>query len=64
MLHAYDEVYGPPKNRGHEWRRDKDGSIDIWGLEYEHHNGPVCVRCGYSFCHHCQTGPTEDCKGD
>lgn len=55
--------YELPENaRGHEWRRDDDGEVDIFGVEYGHHNGPICVKCGYGFCHHCADGPGEDCN--
>ena len=47
--------------RGHVWRKDPDGTVDIFGLEVGNHNGPICINCGYSFCHHCQQGPAEDC---
>lgn len=54
--------YQSPNNRGHVWKRnDYDRSIDIFGKSAGHHNGPVCVNCGYGFCHHCQTGPDHDC---
>jgi hypothetical protein len=46
--------------RRDHWRMDGD-KIDIFGMEYEHHNGPVCDSCGYSYCHHCESGLTEDC---
>ncbi len=37
----------------HEWKKDEDGNIDLWAMEYEHHNGPRCERCGESYCAHC-----------
>lgn len=37
----------------HDWERDKDGTIDLMASCYEYHNGPVCKRCGHSFCEHC-----------
>lgn len=48
--------------RGHIWKIDQDGSIDIFGVEYGNHNGPICVNCEYSFCHHCEIGPKVDCS--
>lgn len=49
------------ENRGHEWRRI-DGRLDIFGFERgDIHNGPVCVKCGYGFCHHCDKLPQKDC---
>jgi len=38
----------------HEWKRDIDGNIDEFAMEYAFHNGPVCKRCGYTFCMHCR----------
>lgn len=49
------------KDRGHVWKTDEDGDVDTFAMSYEFHNGPVCVRCGYSYCHHCDHGPKEDC---
>jgi hypothetical protein len=49
--------------RGHIWRLDEYGEIDLFGLDYDNHNGPICVVCEDSFCHHCQAGPDNDCPG-
>jgi len=54
--------------RGHVWKREDDypAEVDIFGHESPDgfHNGPVCVVCGYGFCHHCnRNGPTVDCPG-
>lgn len=38
----------------HDWRKDKDGNIDEFAMDYGFHNGPACKRCGYSFCMHCK----------
>lgn len=38
----------------HDWETDENGNIDEWAMSYEHHNGPACERCGYSFCMHCK----------
>lgn len=38
----------------HIWRKDENGEIDEWAMEYEYHQGPVCERCGDSFCIHCE----------
>jgi len=51
-----------PNNRGHIWKTEEDGDVDIFGLEAGNHNGPVCINCGYAFCHHCQDLPDEDCQ--
>ena len=37
----------------HDWYRNKDGSIDFFASEDDHHNGPLCRRCYYAFCEHC-----------
>ena len=37
----------------HDWEREEDGTIDDFAMEYEFHNGPMCKRCYYSFCVHC-----------
>lgn len=36
----------------HKWRM-KYGEIDRFAFESGFCNGPVCERCGYSFCVHC-----------
>jgi hypothetical protein len=41
------------RQKGHEWRRGEDGDIDHWVLDVDHHNGPGCRLCHYSFCEHC-----------
>lgn len=38
----------------HDWRRDEDGEIDTGAWDGDRHNGPICARCGYSFCIHCE----------
>jgi hypothetical protein len=38
---------------GHVLKREEDGSIDQWVLDYEHHNGPGCINCDQSWCSHC-----------
>lgn len=48
-------------DKGHRWKREDDGAIDIFGVEWGHHNGPICVNCGYGFCHHCQELPGISC---
>jgi hypothetical protein len=42
--------------KGHEWQIDEDtGMVDIFAFDVDGHNGPLCVKCGYAFCHHCKT---------
>lgn len=38
----------------HKWIRKENGEIDDFAMESGFHNGPVCERCGYSFCIHCE----------
>lgn len=45
----------------HYWKRLANGEIDDFGLESEHHNGPMCARCYYAYCEHCQDGPDQPC---
>lgn len=39
----------------HLWKKDGDfeDSIDHWAVSWGYCNGPVCERCGDSFCEHC-----------
>lgn len=43
----------------HAWKKNADGTIDTCASDYEHHNGPMCERCCYSYCEHCQDGPDK-----
>ena len=49
------------KRRGHVWKKDEDGYVEIFAYAEGHHNGPQCVKCGYGFCHHCREVPAHDC---
>jgi hypothetical protein len=52
-------------NRGHVWDTYTDGSSDVDMFAYnagDKHNGPVCVNCGYAYCHHCEDGPQKSCR--
>ena len=50
--------------RGHVWKLTDEGEIDILAYyPYDPHNGPLCIICGYGFCHHCQDEPDCDCTG-
>lgn len=46
----------------HVWKLDEDGEIDEFGYDGDRHNGPSCSRCGYGYCQHCQSGPSESCE--
>jgi hypothetical protein len=48
------EYYAYIEDRGHVLRREEDGEVDIFYLDYDCHNGPGCVRCHESWCHHCR----------
>ena len=48
LIHRHEEY---PE---HQWRRKENGEIDDFAMEIGYHNGPVCERCGYSFCEHCE----------
>jgi hypothetical protein len=50
--------------RGHVWQTGDDGELDIFAYgEGEYCNGPLCVKCGYGFCHHCHSdGAEHDCS--
>lgn len=48
LIHKHEEF---PE---HQWRRNEYGNIDEFAMGFGYHNGPVCERCGYSFCEHCE----------
>lgn len=44
----------------HQWKMEGD-SIDIFAADTGNYcNGPLCMRCGQGFCHHCEPGIYED----
>jgi hypothetical protein len=46
----------------HDWKKDSDGKIDELAMENGYHNGPVCKRCGHSYCVNCDPdGDSEPC---
>lgn len=49
--------------RGHVFATNEFGKIDMWASESgDFHNGPLCVICNESFCHHCSDAwKTELC---
>lgn len=50
-------------SRKHLFRKDRKGEIDTLAWDWEHCNGPVCVKCGHTFCEHCNPkGYDEDCQ--
>lgn len=52
---AEDVLHGLP-DQGHDWVREENGSIDIFYVDSNEHNGPGCIKCEFSFCHHCHQG--------
>lgn len=48
----------------HLWAKDEDGEIDEWAGEdrTSTHHGPVCERCGDSFCVGCEPNGYETHK--
>lgn len=46
----------------HLWRRMRNGEVDIFGLDVDYHNGPICVACGEAFCHHCEDVDSLECE--
>ena len=53
-------IYTKTEYKEHDWIRDKDGSIDTFAMSVGFCNGPVCKRCHYSFCEHCNSHGYED----
>lgn len=46
----------------HDWRLHWTGEIDFFAFDEGMHNGPECMRCRESFCHHCYPEKMdEDC---
>jgi len=37
----------------HKWVKYENGNIDMFAFDMDFHNGPVCERCGYSYCVNC-----------
>lgn len=44
----------------HDWYRTDDGKIDNSVFDIDDHSGPVCKRCGYSFCIFCKPNGWND----
>jgi hypothetical protein len=54
-VHGYLDMtyYEELEAAGHVLRRDEDGRVDNFVMEYGFHNGPGCVNCHDSWCEHC-----------
>lgn len=48
------DYYKRLEDAGHVLKRDKNGDVDEWVLEYDIHNGPGCINCDESWCRHCE----------
>lgn len=48
----------------HDWERDKNGEIDDFAFGVGYCNGPMCKRCFYSFCEHCEDDYEKALKED
>lgn len=48
LIHRHGEY------KSHKWYRNKYGEIDMCAFNYDFHNGPICEKCGYGFCVHCE----------
>lgn len=44
----------------HTWKLDEYGNIDDFAYDNDTHNGPSCVKCNYSGCHHCEPEMYDD----
>ena len=38
----------------HDWYRNEDGTINGSAMDCDTHSGPMCKRCGDSFCVFCE----------
>lgn len=56
------EWYQLLKDHGHVLHCERDGEIDIFRYDDGYHNGPECVNCDDSWCHHCQDA-VKPCRG-
>lgn len=49
----------------HTWILDSEGQIDVFVLDYEFHNGPVCTVCSDAFCIWCHINWKDlECPGE
>jgi hypothetical protein len=49
---------------GHVLKLEDDGRVDIFVCDCDYHNGPGCIKCDESWCHHCGHISNERCKGE
>lgn len=66
ICHNSGEWLRVMRERGHTPVLDDDGSLDIFIMDYDIHNGPGCSVCGWSTCWHCNSSPItvvpRECK--
>ena len=46
----------------HDWYRNEDGTINGSAMDCDTHSGPMCKRCGDSFCVFCEPDGFETHK--
>ena len=59
------ELFELMRSTEHEWVPSNDKDFDNFEVSVEdidYHNGPGCLRCGYSFCMHCVEVGWEEFK--
>lgn len=52
------------ENKKHRWELDSKGSVNEFAFSEGYHNGPMCAKCGKSFCLYCSGSSKamhEDC---
>ena len=57
-------TYPYKTDKGHVWATYEDDPNEVDIFAYTRgtiHNGPVCINCGYGFCHHCKDVPAQEC---
>ena len=51
---GYEESLNPKNwHPTHDMVLDEDGLVNVWKVDWGHHNGPECKRCGL-WCYHCE----------
>lgn len=51
---SHQKYYDYLQSLGHVLKLDENGNVDAFGHDFENHNGPSCINCGASWCHHCE----------
>lgn len=58
--HWSGEPYEQTVPGGHMFSLGMDGEVDEWVREDDHCNGPGCVACDRTWCHHCSSGVYQE----